>query len=258
MLDVRDVHKTFYRGTANERPALNGVDLHLAESDFAVVIGGNGAGKSTLLNVLAGEVLPDRGRVEIDGRDVTLAPTHLRSGLIARVFQDPNLGTAPDLTVEENLALAALRGQKRRFRRAVRNDLVDHFRSQLAALGLGLEERLQTRVDALSGGQRQALSLVMALLRKPRILILDEHTAALDPRTAQAVMAATITAVSESEVTTLMVTHNMQHAIDHGNRLLMLSDGKILYEAAGTEKEALSVPLLVERFKITRDEALLV
>lgn len=258
MLDILDVHKTFNPGTANERRALNGIDLRLAEADFAVVIGGNGAGKSTLLNVLAGDVVPDRGLIAIDGEDVTHRPTHEKSALIARVFQDPNLGTAPDLTVEENLALALLRGRKRQFQRAVRKDLKERFRNELAALGLGLEDRLQVRVDALSGGQRQALSLVMALLNKPRILILDEHTAALDPRTAQAVMAATIAAVSKARVTTLMVTHNMQHAIDHGNRLLMLSEGKLIFQATGDEKSRLSVPLLVDRFKITRDETLLV
>lgn len=258
MLDVQCIHKTFNAGTVSERKALAGIDLRLAEGDFAVVIGGNGAGKSTLLNVLAGEVTPDAGRIVLDAQDVTELPSHQRSAQIARVFQDPNLGTAPDLTVQENLALAGLRGGRRRFRAAMRRELVERFRVALLPLGLGLEDRLQVRADALSGGQRQALSLVMALLCRPRLLILDEHTAALDPRTAQAVMAATIDAISQSGVTTLMVTHNMQHAIDYGNRLIMLSEGRVLYQAEADEKRALSVPLLVERFKITRDETLLV
>jgi len=257
MLSLVGVSKTFYPGTANERHALCSVNLGLRAGDFAVVIGSNGAGKSTLLNVLAGEVMPDSGTVTINGSDLTAAAAHERSGLIARVFQDPALGTAPDLTVEENLAIANMRGRPRGLRRAVRKERRERFHRELAALNLGLEDRLGVRVDTLSGGQRQALSLLMALLVEPRILILDEHTAALDPRTAAVVMAATIAAVSRSGVTTLMVTHNMQHAIDYGNRLVMLDAGRVIYEADRQEKEALTVSSLVERFGLNRDDALL-
>lgn len=257
MLSLSGVRKTFNAGTVNERRALAGVDLNLDAGDFAVVIGSNGAGKSTLLNVLAGEVTPDAGSVAIDGRDLTGVAAHRRSGLIARVFQDPALGTAAELAVEENLAIADMRGRSRGLRRAVTGERLTRFRRELAVLGLGLEDRMRVRVDSLSGGQRQALALVMALLVVPKILILDEHTAALDPHTAAAVMAATVAAISRSKVTTLMVTHNMQHAIDYGNRLIMLDAGRVIYEAAGTEKAALTVPALVERFGLNRDEALL-
>ncbi len=257
MLALERVSKTFNAGSPDERCALDGIDLELREGDFAVLIGGNGAGKSTLLNVVAGEVQPDGGTVRIDGEDVTAIPAYRRSAQIARVFQDPMLGTAPDLTVQENMAIADSRGCNRRFRFALPRARTERFRGELAALGLGLEDRMRVRADSLSGGQRQALSLVMALLRPPRILILDEHTAALDPRTAAVVMAATISAISRTGVTTLMVTHNMQHAIDHGNRLAMLDSGRVIYEAEQSEKAGLTVHKLVERFGLNRDEALL-
>jgi putative ABC transport system ATP-binding protein len=257
-LRVAGVFKTFNRGTSTERRALNGVDLSLAEGDFAVLIGSNGAGKSTLLAVVAGDVAPDAGSVAIGDKDVTAMPVHRRAALVARVFQDPSKGTAPGLTVEENLAIAYRRGLPRYLQAAVNADRRKIFREALAPLGLGLEQRLDTRVDLLSGGQRQALSLTMACLRKPEILVLDEHCAALDPRTADAVMKATLAAVQHSRITTIMVTHNMHHAIDHGNRLVMMDEGAIVFEAKGAEKEGLTVESLVKRFQSADDKLLLV
>ncbi len=230
----------------------------MSEGDFAVLIGSNGAGKSTLLAVVAGDVAPDLGSVSIDGTDVTNVPVQRRAGLVARVFQDPARGTAPGLTVEENLAIAYKRGRGRYLHTAVTADRRKLFREALAPLGLGLEQRLDTRVDLLSGGQRQALSLTMACLLKPEILVLDEHCAALDPRTAEAVMKATLAAVTHSRITTIMVTHNMHHAIDHGNRLVMMDEGAIVYEAAGAEKAGLTVEALVKRFQSADDKLLLV
>tara|TARA_R110002020_G_scaffold26460_30_gene85564 strand:+ start:20482 stop:21279 length:798 start_codon:yes stop_codon:yes gene_type:complete len=257
-LKLAGIWKTFHAGTANERSALCGVDLALSEGDFAVVIGSNGAGKSTLLNVVSGEIVPDRGSVTIAGENVSLAPVHRRAGWVARVFQDPTQGTAAGLTVEENLAVAYKRGQARGLSYAMTGRRRRLFAEALEPLGLGLEARLQTQVELLSGGQRQALSLVMACLRHPKVLVLDEHCAALDPRTAEAVMTATIRAVESSRITTLMITHNMQHAIDCGNRLVMMRDGRIVYEADGAEKANLTVDALVERFHLTDDKALLV
>ena len=257
-LRLAGVFKTFNRGTSTERRALNGVDLSLVEGDFAVLIGSNGAGKSTLLATVAGDVMPDAGTVAIGGRDVTAMPVHKRAGLVARVFQDPSKGTAPGLTVEENLAIAYKRGLPRYIHTAVTADRRKLFCEALAPLGLGLEQRLDTRVDLLSGGQRQALSLTMACLLKPEILVLDEHCAALDPRTAEAVMKATLQAVEHSRITTIMVTHNMHHAIDHGNRLVMMDEGAIVFQATGAEKAGLTVESLVKRFQSADDKLLLV
>jgi putative tryptophan/tyrosine transport system ATP-binding protein len=257
-LAITGVSKTFHRGLPDERRALVDVDLTLADGDFAVIIGSNGAGKSTLLSVVAGDVTPDVGTVKIGGADVTALSVHRRAKDIGRVFQDPSRGTSAGLTVEENLALALRRGQGRGLRAALTEDRRHLFRDAVAPLGLGLEQRLDARVDLLSGGQRQALSLVMACLVRPRLLILDEHCAALDPRTAEAVMAATVTAIGISGIAALMVTHNMKHAIDHGNRLVMMHEGRIVFEAAGAAKRALTVDALVQRFQSADDKMLLV
>jgi putative ABC transport system ATP-binding protein len=257
-LRVAGVSKVFNQGTSSERRALNAVDLSLSEGDFAALIGSNGAGKSTLLAVVAGDVAPEAGSVSIGGNDVTNLPVQRRAGLVARVFQDPARGTAPGLTVEENLAIAYKRGLGRYLHTAVTSNRRSLFREALVPLGLGLEQRLDTRVDLLSGGQRQALSLTMACLLKPQILVLDEHCAALDPRTAEAVMKATLEAVRHSRITTIMVTHNMHHAIDHGNRLVMMDEGSIVFEASGSEKSGLTVESLVRRFQSADDKLLLV
>ncbi|WP_108660928.1 ABC transporter ATP-binding protein [Acuticoccus kandeliae] len=257
-LAVSGVAKTFHPGTPSERRALAGIDLTLANGDFTVVIGSNGAGKSTLLNVVAGEIMPDSGSVTIAGDDVTAMPVHRRARYVARVFQDPAIGTAAGLTVEENLAVALKRGEGRGLFYSLTGARRRQFMDALAPLGLGLEERLGTGVEMLSGGQRQALSLIMACLRRPKVLVLDEHCAALDPRTADAVMRATIQAVEGSHITTLMITHNMQHAIDCGNRLVMMHEGRIVYEAAGEEKAGLTVDALVARFHGADDKVLLV
>jgi putative ABC transport system ATP-binding protein len=257
MLDLRGIRKTFHPGTVNARVALDAVSLHLDDGDFAVVIGGNGAGKSTLLNAVAGEVMVDEGAVTIAGRDVTRLPTHRRAALVSRVFQDPVTGTAGSMSIEENLALAARRGQSARLRYALTDARRQRDRALLEPFGLGLEKRLADRVDLLSGGQRQSLALAMAVVALPKLILLDEHTAALDPKTAASVMAATVAAVGQNRLTALMVTHNMQHAIDHGNRLIMMQAGRIIFEARGDEKRRLTVEGLVERFHLTEDKMLL-
>jgi putative ABC transport system ATP-binding protein len=257
MLRLSGIRKTFNPGAPNEKTALDGLDLQLQAGEFVMVIGSNGAGKSTAMNVIAGDVIPDAGRVELDGRDVTRTPAHARAALIGRVFQDTGACTAPGLTVEENLAIAARRGRRLRARSPLNAAARETFREALRPIGLGLENRLDTPVDLLSGGQRQAVALVMALLGSPRLLILDEHTAALDPRTAETVLRATVAAVEHAHITTLMVTHNMQQAIDHGTRLVMLHQGRVLFDAAGEEKRGLTVPDLVKRFHIASDELLL-
>jgi putative ABC transport system ATP-binding protein len=257
MLRLSGIRKTFNPGAANEKVALDGLDLALSAGEFVVVIGSNGAGKSTMLNVIAGDVTPDAGTVELGGQDVTQEPAHRRAALIGRVFQDTSACTAPGLTVEENLALAARRGARHRLRSPFTGPARERFREALRPIGLGLENRLDTRVDLLSGGQRQAVALVMATMASPKLLILDEHCAALDPRTAETVMQATIAAVERSHMTTLMVTHNMQQAIAFGTRLVMLHQGRVLLDVTGEEKRGLTVQTLVQRFHIANDELLL-
>ncbi|MFO1351427.1 MAG: ATP-binding cassette domain-containing protein [Gammaproteobacteria bacterium] len=257
MLEVSGVRKVFHANTANARIALDGVDLELAEGDFAVIIGGNGAGKSTLLNAIAGEVRVDSGRIAIAGAALTALPTHRRAAQVARVFQDPVVGTAGSMTIAENLAVAALRGQRRNLRRGLRRAQREDFAARLRPLGLGLETRLDTKVEMLSGGQRQALCLLMAVLRRPALVLLDEHTAALDPRTADIVMTATLDAIASAGLTALMVTHNMRNAIDYGKRLLMMSHGRIVLDLTGAAKANLGVADLVERFKLAHDRLLL-
>lgn len=257
MLRLEGIRKTFHPGEPNEKVALSGVDLALARGDFMVVIGSNGAGKSTLLNVVAGDLAPDAGRVLIDGEDVTALPAHERSRFLGRVFQDTAACTAPGLSIEENLAIAAGRARRPRLRSPLDREARARHRAVLAPLGLGLEERLSSRVELLSGGQRQAVSLVMALSGEPKVLILDEHCAALDPRTAETVMRATVEAVERTRITTLMVTHNMHHAIAYGSRLVMLHEGRVLFEVSGERKRDLSVEDLVKRFGIVDDELLL-
>jgi len=257
MLQARGLKKTFYPGTVNARVALNNLSLTLEDGDFAAVIGGNGAGKSTLLNAVAGEIIVDEGTISVAGRDVTRTPTHRRADLVSRVFQDPLAGSAGSMTIEENLALAIRRGQSTRLRFALSDERRRLFRDLLSIFGLGLENRLSHKVELLSGGQRQSLALVMATITAPKIILLDEHCAALDPKTAAAVMRATVEAVERGGLTALMVTHNMQHAIDFGNRIVMMMDGRIIYEAHGAEKKALTVEALVERFHLVDDKMLL-
>ena len=257
MFEARSLRKAFHAGTANERVALADVSLTLAPGDFAVVIGGNGAGKSTLLNAIAGEVTVDTGTIEIDGRDVTRELTYRRAAAVARVFQDPLIGTAGAMTIEENLALAERRGRRNGLRLGLTTAARLRYRERLAGLGLGLENRMSQKVELLSGGQRQSLALLMAVLTTPKLLLLDEHTAALDPRTADTVMRATIAAVERDKLTTLMVTHNMEHALAYGNRLIMMMEGRIVFMAADAEKSVLTVESLVKRFHLTSDRMLL-
>jgi putative ABC transport system ATP-binding protein len=248
MLNVYQLQKLFHAGTPDERVAIDGVSLDLAPGDFAVVVGGNGAGKSTLLNMLAGEVIPDSGIIRIDEHEITRLPTHQRAKYIARVFQDPSIGTAAALNIEENLAVASLRGARRTFGRGLTSAMTSEFKARLATFGLGLENRMKAQAGLLSGGQRQALSLLMAVMREPRLLLLDEHTAALDPKTAETVMRVTSRVVAETGLTTLMVTHNMQHAITYGNRLIMMQQGRIIADLSGEQKRGMTVERLVSAF----------
>ena len=233
MLDLINLRKTFNAKTVNEKVALNGVNLHLNDGDFVTVIGGNGAGKSTTLNAVAGVWPVDEGQIIIDGQDVTGLSEHRRAGLLGRVFQDPMTGTAATMQIEENLALAARRGQKRTLRVGITRAEREEYREKLKTLGLGLEDRMTTKVGLLSGGQRQALTLLMASLQKPKLLLLDEHTAALDPKTAAKVLELSDRIVEENHLTTMMVTHNMKDAIVHGNRLIMMYDGRIVIDVSG-------------------------
>ena len=255
MLELKELYKTFNPGTINAKTALNGLSLTLNDGDFVTVIGGNGAGKSTMLNAVAGVWPVDCGKIVIDGVDVTRLSEHQRAAFIGRVFQDPMMGTAPSMWIEENLALAARRGQRRGLSWGVTKEEKEQYRELLGGLGLGLESRLTTKVSTLSGGQRQALTLLMATLKRPKLLLLDEHTAALDPKTAAKVMELTDRIVREGQLTTLMITHNMRDAIQYGNRLIMLHDGHVILDIAGEEKKKLTVPDLLEQFtKASGDE----
>ena len=248
MLDLIDIRKTFNAKTVNEKVALNGVNLHLEDGDFVTVIGGNGAGKSTILNAIAGVWPVDEGRIIIDGTDVTNLSEHRRANLLGRVFQDPMTGTAATMQIEENLALAARRGQKRTLRIGITKAEREGYREKLKTLGLGLEDRMTTKVGLLSGGQRQALTLLMATLKKPKLLLLDEHTAALDPRTAAKVLQLSRQIVEENHLMTMMVTHNMKDAIAYGNRLIMMHEGRVILDIKGEQKKHLTVEMLLEQF----------
>lgn len=248
MLDLIDVKKTFNPKTVNEKIALDGLTLHLNDQDFVTVIGGNGAGKSTMLNAIAGVWPIDRGSILVDGADISRLPEHKRAPMLGRVFQDPMTGTAATMQIEENLALAARRGEKRTLRPGITRAERSRYREQLQALGLGLEDRMTTKVGLLSGGQRQALTLLMATLKKPKLLLLDEHTAALDPRTAEKVLQLSEAIVRENKLMTLMVTHNMRDAIRFGNRLIMMNNGKIILDIADEDKKRLTVEDLMEAF----------
>ena len=257
MLDLKNVSKTFHPGTVNARTALNDLTLHLDEGDFVTVIGGNGAGKSTLLNAIAGTFAVDRGSISIGGQNVTRLPEYKRAALIGRVFQDPMMGTAATMQIEENLALAARRGQTRGLKWGITKAEREKYRALLQPLDLGLEDRLTAKVGLLSGGQRQALTLLMASLQQPKLLLLDEHTAALDPKTAAKVLALSDQIVAENHLTTLMITHNMKDAIRHGNRLLMMSAGKVVLDISGEEKKKLTVEDLLHRFSLAADGEML-
>ena len=256
MLDLREISKTFNPGTINEKVALHKLSLHMDPGDFVTVIGGNGAGKSTMLNAIAGVWPVDDGRIILDGHDVTALPEHKRAWLIGRVFQDPMMGTAPNMQLEENLALAKRRGQKRGLRWQITREEREEYRERLHTLGLGLEERLTAKVGLLSGGQRQAVTLLMASLRQPKLLLLDEHTAALDPATAAKVLELSDRIVEENHLTTLMITHNMKDAIRHGNRLIMMNEGEIILDVRGEEKAHLTKQELVEKFNALSQQPL--
>lgn len=249
MLEVKHVSKTFNKGTVNEKKALDNLSLTLDDGDFVTVIGGNGAGKSTLLNMIAGVYPIDCGHIILDGKDISLLPEHKRAFSIGRVFQDPLMGTAGDMEIAENLAMAARRGKRRTLSWGVTQAEKEQYRTALARLGLGLEDRLSSKVGLLSGGQRQAITLLMATLKRPNLLLLDEHTAALDPLTAKKVLDLTQELVSEASLTTIMITHNMNDAIRIGNRLIMMYDGKIIFDCRGDEKKALTVDMLHQKFR---------
>lgn len=254
MLKVENVSKTFNPGTVNEKLALNDFSITINEGDFVTVIGGNGAGKSTLMNAIAGVWKVDEGKIIIDGEDVTSLPEHKRAAFLGRVFQDPMLGTAATMEIQENLALAKRRGQKRTLRNGISKKEIDEYREMLKILDLGLEDRMTTKVGLLSGGQRQALTLLMATLKKPKLLLLDEHTAALDPKTAAKVLETTEKIVQRDNITTLMITHNMKDAIAHGNRLIMLNEGRVILDISGEEKKNLTVADLLKKFELVSGE----
>ncbi len=248
MLKISHISKTFNKGTINEKQALRDLNLHLEPGDFVTVIGGNGAGKSTMLNAVAGVWPVDEGSILLDGQDITALPEHKRAGLIGRVFQDPMMGTAPNMQLEENLALALRRGDRRGLRWGVTNAEREEYREKLKTLGLGLEDRMTVKVGLLSGGQRQALTLLMASLKKPKLLLLDEHTAALDPATAAKVLELSDSIIQENSLTAMMITHNMKDAIRHGNRIIMMNEGHIILDIQGEEKQRLTKQELMEKF----------
>ena len=249
MLELENIHKTFNPGTINEKIALDGVNLKLNPGDFVTIIGGNGAGKSTTLNAIAGVWNVDAGTIKINGTDITGLPEYKRAKFLGRVFQDPMTGTAATMSIEENMAIASRRGQKRTLKWGVTKEERARYKEMLASLGLGLEERLTTKVGLLSGGQRQAITLLMASIVKPDLLLLDEHTAALDPKTAAKVLEISDKIIEENNLTAMMVTHNMKDAIAHGNRLIMMHEGRILYDVAGEEKKSLHVSDLLKKFE---------
>ncbi len=249
MLEIKNLVKVFNAGTVNEKVALNGINLTLNEGDFVTVIGGNGAGKSTMLNAIAGTFITDEGEIIIDGEDITLLPEHKRAKFLGRVFQDPMMGTAADMWIEENMALAYRRGEKRGLGWAIKSSERELFKQMLSQLDLGLEERLSTKAGLLSGGQRQALTLLMATLKKPKLLLLDEHTAALDPKTAEKVLTISDKLIKENGLTAIMVTHNMKDAIAYGNRLIMMNRGQIVLDVSGEEKKQLTVEILLDKFR---------
>ena len=250
MLQVNNIHKVFNAGTINEKHALRGVSLTLEDGDFVTVIGGNGAGKSTLLNAIAGTYPVDAGEILIDGIDVTKLPEHKRAQYLGRVFQDPMNGTAATMEIQENLALAKRRGKVRTLMPGITKAEKAEYRELLKILDLGLESRMTAKVGLLSGGQRQAITLLMASLKQPKLLLLDEHTAALDPKTAAKVLETTDKIVRRNHLTTLMITHNMKDAIAHGNRLIMMMDGKIIFDIRGEEKKQLTVEDLLRKFEV--------
>ncbi len=250
MLKFSGVYKTFNQNTVNEKRVINDLSLHLRRGDFVTVIGGNGAGKSTLLNLIAGVYPPDNGSILLDGEAMTHLPEYKRAKDLGRVFQDPMMGTAANMEIQENLALAYRRGKRRGFRWGITNKEKQIYIEKLNNLGLGLETRMSTKVGLLSGGQRQALTLLMATLQQPKLLLLDEHTAALDPNTAERVLELTQQIVSANNLTTLMVTHNMKQAIQYGNRLVMMYEGKIIFDVSGEEKSNLKVTDLLKKFEI--------
>ena len=248
MLELQNISKTFNPGTINAKTALNGLNLTLKDGDFVTVIGGNGAGKSTMLNAIAGVWKPDEGKILIDGADITPMPEHKRAKFLGRVFQDPMMGTAADMQIIENLALAKRRGKRRTLAWHITKKEKEEYKALLASLDLGLENRLSSKVGLLSGGQRQAVTLLMASLNSPKLLLLDEHTAALDPKTSAKVLEITDRIVTENKLTTLMITHNMKDAIAHGNRLIMMHEGKVVVDVEGKEKSRLTVEDLLGLF----------
>lgn len=255
MLKLSHIYKTFFPGTINEKVALRDLNLTIEDGEFVTVIGGNGAGKSTMLNIIAGSISVDSGQIIVDDQDITKLPEHKRASILGRVFQDPMMGTAPTMQIDENLAIAARRGQVRGLSWGITKEEREEYKKLLSEFELGLEDRLEAKVGLLSGGQRQALTLLMATLKKPKVLLLDEHTAALDPKTAQKVLDITDKIIEKSKLTTFMVTHNMKDAINHGNRLLMLNDGKIILDIKGEEKKQLTVEKLLKQFEVVSGES---